>query len=328
MYVWAKRWRHRTEEVAGHPGLRPPGPVRAYRAVGCQSCGRLCLCLRVALSFKLVLPFCGRRFSATTPLSTRVWRVSPSARDQRHRPRTLLPTTRTRRPETSCVSKPSPDIAKFAFSANSSHARDTGPTSRTAGGSCLFMGICAHQRPGRSIRTGSWCVAPSWRIRRTGAPYSMLCVPDGILFLEPFLSEDIATILQGSSERSCMPHSAASVDSHMVQGSLGAYSRKPDCFRSAASRIQSKCDDLETNETARVQGETNVTRMLHGLTVKSGAFTAAISLTLCELATADHYSLPLECASFEEAGTASHNTASLRKCVSCVPAPPPSAIYP
>ncbi|KAF8882190.1 hypothetical protein CPB84DRAFT_1648017, partial [Gymnopilus junonius] len=56
---------------------------------------------------------------------------------------------------------------------------------------------------------------------------------------------------------------------------LQAYSRKPDCFKKAAATIRSRCTDLDMDEEARV--------------------TAAISMTLCEVATAKHYSLPLEC---------------------------------
>ncbi|KAJ6590499.1 hypothetical protein DFH09DRAFT_1139517 [Mycena vulgaris] len=56
------------------------------------------------------------------------------------------------------------------------------------------------------------------------------------------------------------------------------YSRRPDCFRRVAGRIRVRCGELEMDEDERVK--------------------AAISMTLCELATATHHSLPLECASF------------------------------
>ncbi|KAJ7669043.1 hypothetical protein B0H17DRAFT_1087224 [Mycena rosella] len=56
------------------------------------------------------------------------------------------------------------------------------------------------------------------------------------------------------------------------------YSRRPDCFRRVAGKIRVRCGDLEMNENERVK--------------------AAISMTLCELATATHHSIPLECASF------------------------------
>ncbi|KAK7018974.1 hypothetical protein R3P38DRAFT_2979840 [Favolaschia claudopus] len=59
---------------------------------------------------------------------------------------------------------------------------------------------------------------------------------------------------------------------------LESYSRRPDCFRRVAANIRLRCSELEMNEEERV--------------------TAAISMTLCELATATHHSLPLECASF------------------------------
>ncbi|KAJ7484651.1 hypothetical protein FB451DRAFT_88904 [Mycena latifolia] len=56
------------------------------------------------------------------------------------------------------------------------------------------------------------------------------------------------------------------------------YSGQPDCFRRVAGRIRVRCGELEMNEDERVK--------------------AAIAMTLCELATATHHSLPLECASF------------------------------
>ncbi|KAJ7232958.1 hypothetical protein B0H12DRAFT_183641 [Mycena haematopus] len=59
---------------------------------------------------------------------------------------------------------------------------------------------------------------------------------------------------------------------------LENYSRRPDCFRRVAGKIRLRCGELEMNEDERVR--------------------AAISMTLCELATATHHSLPLECASF------------------------------
>ncbi|KAF8189975.1 hypothetical protein K438DRAFT_1592842 [Mycena galopus ATCC 62051] len=59
---------------------------------------------------------------------------------------------------------------------------------------------------------------------------------------------------------------------------LDNYSRRPDCFRRVAGNIRLRCGELDMNEDERVR--------------------AAISMTLCELATATHHSIPLECASF------------------------------
>ncbi|KAJ7138514.1 hypothetical protein C8R43DRAFT_606360 [Mycena crocata] len=59
---------------------------------------------------------------------------------------------------------------------------------------------------------------------------------------------------------------------------LESYSRRPDCFRRVAATIRLRCGELEMDEDERVK--------------------AAISMTLCELATATHHSIPLECASF------------------------------
>ncbi|KAJ6499552.1 hypothetical protein C8R47DRAFT_957777, partial [Mycena vitilis] len=77
---------------------------------------------------------------------------------------------------------------------------------------------------------------------------------------------------------------------------LDDYSRRPDCFRRVAAKIRVQCGELEMNEDARVR--------------------AAISMTLCELATATHHSLPLECESF----TADSDASSARTQGGCVDA--------
>ncbi|KAF5380050.1 hypothetical protein D9615_006138 [Tricholomella constricta] len=59
---------------------------------------------------------------------------------------------------------------------------------------------------------------------------------------------------------------------------LDGYARRPDCFRTAAGLIRSHCAQLDMHENERVN--------------------AAISMTLCELATAKHHSIPLECVPF------------------------------
>ncbi|KAI0746941.1 hypothetical protein C8Q80DRAFT_1178461 [Daedaleopsis nitida] len=87
----------------------------------------------------------------------------------------------------------------------------------------------------------------------------------------------------------------------ILQGSrsLEAYARKPDCFRRVANMIQTRCSELETDEAERVK--------------------AALSMTLCEIATADHHSLPLECASFHPDAAAGHyGTETPGKCVSAI----------
>ncbi|KIM42130.1 hypothetical protein M413DRAFT_70806, partial [Hebeloma cylindrosporum] len=81
---------------------------------------------------------------------------------------------------------------------------------------------------------------------------------------------------------------------------LQAYSQKPDCFKKAASYIRAKCTDLDIDEAARVN--------------------AAISMTLCELATARHYSLPLECAPYNTQGGRSSSPISSRVQGECVDA--------
>ncbi|KAL1706477.1 hypothetical protein EV121DRAFT_278748 [Schizophyllum commune] len=62
------------------------------------------------------------------------------------------------------------------------------------------------------------------------------------------------------------------------QGALDAYARRPDCFKDSAALISARCEELDSREDERVR--------------------AAISMTLCELATAKHHTPPLECAPF------------------------------
>ncbi|KAI1798068.1 hypothetical protein LXA43DRAFT_876046 [Ganoderma leucocontextum] len=92
---------------------------------------------------------------------------------------------------------------------------------------------------------------------------------------------EVAAILQGST-------------------SLDSYAKKPDCFRRAASMLQTRCGDLETDENQRVR--------------------AAISMTLCEIATGEHASPPLECESFRSDSNDLYAThpPSDRKCVSAL----------
>ncbi|RDB16075.1 Nuclear fusion protein KAR5 [Hypsizygus marmoreus] len=64
------------------------------------------------------------------------------------------------------------------------------------------------------------------------------------------------------------------------QDSLDHYTQRPDCFRRAAGLIRARCEQLDMYEEERVKAS------------------AAISMTLCELATAKHHSIPLECVPF------------------------------
>ncbi|KIJ15313.1 hypothetical protein PAXINDRAFT_114956 [Paxillus involutus ATCC 200175] len=63
---------------------------------------------------------------------------------------------------------------------------------------------------------------------------------------------------------------------------LQSYQRKPDCFQDAISIVKARCEESRMDEQERVQ--------------------AAISITMCELATARHYSPPMECAAFARGG--------------------------
>ncbi|KIP09911.1 hypothetical protein PHLGIDRAFT_66656, partial [Phlebiopsis gigantea 11061_1 CR5-6] len=60
---------------------------------------------------------------------------------------------------------------------------------------------------------------------------------------------------------------------------LESYTAKNDCFQQAAAAIRVRCGQLDIDENARIK--------------------AAIAMTLCELATANH-SPPLECVSFTD----------------------------
>ncbi|KAH9924372.1 hypothetical protein B0H21DRAFT_797293 [Amylocystis lapponica] len=83
-----------------------------------------------------------------------------------------------------------------------------------------------------------------------------------------------------------------------VEG-LESYTRRPDCFRRAAGLIRTRCGELDIDEDERVR--------------------AAISMTLCELATAKHYSTPLECAAFLPDSDPPNGLAAepLSSCVEC-----------
>ncbi|KAI6006927.1 hypothetical protein EDD15DRAFT_8559 [Pisolithus albus] len=61
---------------------------------------------------------------------------------------------------------------------------------------------------------------------------------------------------------------------------LGSYHRKADCFQESMSRVKTRCEESHMDEQERIQ--------------------AAISMTLCELATARHYAPPMECAAFSK----------------------------
>ncbi|KAI0827085.1 hypothetical protein BC628DRAFT_1370774, partial [Trametes gibbosa] len=64
-----------------------------------------------------------------------------------------------------------------------------------------------------------------------------------------------------------------------ASASLETYATKPDCFRRSAGLIRTGCAELEAHEDARVR--------------------AALSMTLCEIATAENLSPPMECIPFQ-----------------------------
>ncbi|KAF9507471.1 hypothetical protein BS47DRAFT_308429 [Hydnum rufescens UP504] len=72
---------------------------------------------------------------------------------------------------------------------------------------------------------------------------------------------------------------------------LGSYASKPDCFRDVASSLQLRCGkELEVDVDERVQ--------------------AAVSMTLCEIATARRHAAPLECSPFVSPPNAAFNPSS------------------
>ncbi|KAI0777285.1 hypothetical protein BD413DRAFT_515271 [Trametes elegans] len=95
----------------------------------------------------------------------------------------------------------------------------------------------------------------------------------------------------------------------ILQGSdaLERYSTKQDCFRKASSLIRARCAELETREDERVK--------------------AALSMTLCEIATAENYSPPMECAPFQPGYNDRRHVPSASSHGKCVEALSRSAQY-
>ena len=88
------------------------------------------------------------------------------------------------------------------------------------------------------------------------------------------------------------------------KGMLERLSDKPDCFRIAAKNIRSQCTETDMHEDQRVMSwcQHSQTQRIYSL---NSWFLASISMTLCEIATGNHYSIPLECQSFFSFGRAS-----------------------
>ncbi|TFK67579.1 hypothetical protein BDN72DRAFT_90904 [Pluteus cervinus] len=79
---------------------------------------------------------------------------------------------------------------------------------------------------------------------------------------------------------------------------LEKYDSEPDCFRQVAQNIRVHCQELDMHEAERVH--------------------AAISMTLCELATTQHHTIPLECAPFSAPRDASIKSEVQGKCVNAL----------
>ncbi|KAH9897002.1 hypothetical protein C8Q73DRAFT_437795 [Cubamyces lactineus] len=106
--------------------------------------------------------------------------------------------------------------------------------------------------------------------------------------------DEIASILKGSGEQT----SGSMQTCHRPsEDALEKYSAKPGCFRRAAAMLRASCAELETREDERVK--------------------AALAMTLCEIATAEHHSFPMECAPFQSGFQASYydGHASPSRCV-------------
>ncbi|KAJ3562343.1 hypothetical protein NP233_g9636 [Leucocoprinus birnbaumii] len=83
-------------------------------------------------------------------------------------------------------------------------------------------------------------------------------------------------------------------------GMLEQLSDKPDCFRIAAKNIRSQCTETDMDADQRVASQccTATIAKLAAYTHFSWWRSASIAMTLCEIATGNHYSIPLECQSF------------------------------
>jgi hypothetical protein len=86
------------------------------------------------------------------------------------------------------------------------------------------------------------------------------------------------------------------MDQHLE--TLDTYSQRPDCFRNTVSAIRNRCGETDLSESERVGGKMNSPSPDTMMCSQGTLLVAAISMTLCELATAKHHSPPLECFPF------------------------------
>lgn len=63
------------------------------------------------------------------------------------------------------------------------------------------------------------------------------------------------------------------------------------------SRVKTRCEESHMDEQERIQG---IVRLSFHVQSSTHRIQAAISMTLCELATARHYAPPMECAAFSK----------------------------
>ncbi|KAI0674450.1 hypothetical protein C8Q78DRAFT_1014830 [Trametes maxima] len=123
-------------------------------------------------------------------------------------------------------------------------------------------------RPSTSLVTAV-CLPLASALSWTHAPFWRGHVPREahVISADGSVSEEVALIVQGSD-------------------TLDKYATKPDCFRKASSFIRVTCGELEHREDERVK--------------------AALFMTLCEIATAETHSPPMECIPYQLTRGAPH----------------------
>ncbi|KAI6132380.1 hypothetical protein EV401DRAFT_2253975 [Pisolithus croceorrhizus] len=126
------------------------------------------------------------------------------------------------------------------------------------------------------------CIAWSWsntpRDVESFDGYADSTVHDVQDTLRELSDPELDTIFSGKSIGPLI--TTARIIFEILADVLGSYHRKADCFQDAMSRVKTRCEESHMDEQERIQ--------------------AAISMTLCELATARHYAPPMECAAFSK----------------------------
>ncbi|KAI6132524.1 hypothetical protein EDD16DRAFT_1851803 [Pisolithus croceorrhizus] len=143
------------------------------------------------------------------------------------------------------------------------------------------------------------CIAWSWsntpRDVESFDGYADSTVHDVQDTLRELSDPELDTIFSGKSIGPLI--TTARIIFEILADVLGSYHRKADCFQDAMSRVKTRCEESHMDEQERIQGTVfpsfQVLSSMHRIQ-------AAISMTLCELATARHYAPPMECAAFSK----------------------------